>query len=496
MSIEENLLEQHNFSDYRNFHFSDLDKEYRYLQKLDISLDAKDSILSNSKETAYSQTKVQQSSFDFGGYKIITSSIYNPSFSFEGDNIGSEKLEQKIDNYSINNFTSSSNYSELRQGGEPNDTFATAVDTNLSANNTSYQARGTIGNNGGASASSDVDYFLVELNAGDRIKVDVDTPGSSNLDSALRIFSENGRRVANNDNGAAPGESNTTDSYIDFTASRSGTYYIRVNSKSRRSSGEYSLNIDLQTDNTPPDPNPDPNPNPDSGFDIKINFTDNSLTASQRAVFTQAAAKWSRVITGDLPDVNVRGFGFVDDLVIDASAPFIDGNGSILGQAGPTSFRSGSGLPSRGEMEFDSADVAQLERNGGLEAVIVHEMGHVLGIGTIWSRKGLLTGAGTSDPRFTGRGATAEYNRIFGRNESSVPVANTGGRGTRDGHWRESILGNELMTGFLNNGVSNPLSSITVASLGDLGYEVDLSAADPYSTPRSFVTDTSSNSIV
>ena len=202
------------------------------------------------------------------------------------------------------------------------------------------------------------------------------------------------------------------------------------------------------------------------------------------------------MITGDLPDVNVRGFGLVDDLVIDASAPFIDGRGGTLGQAGPRTFRSGSGLPSSGIMEFDSADIAELERSGGLEDVIVHEMGHVLGIGTIWRQKGLLTGAGGSDPRFTGRGATTEYNRIFGRNESSVPVENRGGQGTPDGHWRESVFDNELMTGFLNSGVSNPLSRITVASLGDLGYEVDLSAADPYSPPRSFVADTSSDSIV
>ena len=202
------------------------------------------------------------------------------------------------------------------------------------------------------------------------------------------------------------------------------------------------------------------------------------------------------MITGDLPDVNVPGFGLVDDLVIDASAPFIDGSGSILGQAGPTSFRSGSGLPSRGQMEFDSADVAALERNGGLEDVIVHEMGHVLGIGTIWRNKGLLTGAGTNDPRFTGAGATAEYNRIFGRNESSVPVANTGGQGTRDGHWRESVFDNELMTGFINSGVSNPISSVTVASLGDIGYEVDLSKADAYTPPRSLIADPSADLMV
>lgn len=37
----------------------------------------------------------------------------------------------------------------------------------------------------------------------------------------------------------------------------------------------------------------------------------------------------------------------------------------------------------------------------------------------------------------------------------------------------------ELMTGFLNSGL-NPLSRITIATLGDLGYSVDYSTAESY----------------
>jgi hypothetical protein len=62
---------------------------------------------------------------------------------------------------------------------------------------------------------------------------------------------------------------------------------------------------------------------------------------------------------------------------------------------------------------------------------------------------------------------------------AKVPVENHGGPGTCDAHWRESVFKNELMTGFLNIG-SNPLSLETVASMGDLGYLVTYSAADPY----------------
>ena len=229
-----------------------------------------------------------------------------------------------------------------------------------------------------------------------------------------------------------------------------------------------------------------------SQYKIDVLFIDSSLTASQQAIFTSAANRWSEIITGDVPDVFVPGSFFtdgvgrtVDDIAIEASAPAIDGVGGILGQAGPTGIRSGSSLPAVGSMAFDSADVASLESSGGLIDVILHEMAHVIGFGTIWDDLSLITGAGGSDPRFTGSAATSEYNSIFGVSESSVPVANTGGSGTRDSHWRESVFTNELMTGFLNSG-TNPISRVTAASLGDLGYVVNVAAADSFS-PRAAI---------
>jgi hypothetical protein len=121
--------------------------------------------------------------------------------------------------------------------------------------------------------------------------------------------------------------------------------------------------------------------------------------------------------------------------------------------------------------------------DGSITNVIVHEMGHVLGIGTLWNfQRSLLTGAGTNDPYFSGPTARAQFAALNTVTYSgmAVPVENQFGAGTRDSHWRESILRNELMTGFLNRG-SNPLSRISLGSLQDLGYTVNLGAADTYS---------------
>ena len=63
-----------------------------------------------------------------------------------------------------------------------------------------------------------------------------------------------------------------------------------------------------------------------------------------------------------------------------------------------------------------------------------------------------------------------------------MPVENSqGSAGTRDGHWRESVFKTEVMTGFVDD--VNPLSAVTVESLGDLGYIVNTTLADPYSLP-------------
>jgi hypothetical protein len=139
-------------------------------------------------------------------------------------------------------------------------------------------------------------------------------------------------------------------------------------------------------------------------------------------------------------------------------------------------------------MTFDVADVNNLEAGGGLNAVILHEMGHVMGIGTLWQYLGLLQNPSSAgsvlDTYFTGAQALVGFNAIGGSTYTGgqkVPVENTGGAGTRNGHWRESVLANELMTGFLNNGTNNPLSVLTVRSLTDLGYTVNVAAADAFS---------------
>jgi hypothetical protein len=68
----------------------------------------------------------------------------------------------------------------------------------------------------------------------------------------------------------------------------------------------------------------------------------------------------------------------------------------------------------------------------------------------------------------------------------NVPLETGGGAGTAGSHWSESVFGSELMTGFIS-GVPDPLSTVTVGDLKDMGYTVNYSAADAYTLGQRLV---------
>ena len=142
-------------------------------------------------------------------------------------------------------------------------------------------------------------------------------------------------------------------------------------------------------------------------------------------------------------------------------------------------------MPALGLIVFDAADVDGLAQSGELSTVAIHEMAHVLGFGLLWSSGGFLRNPSRGNPgadtHFSGTNAVVAFNAAGGTSYTGgkVPVQ-TGGD---DRHWRDAVMGNEIMAPTLSLNESERLSAITIQSLADLGYQVNASLAQSYSLP-------------
>jgi len=226
----------------------------------------------------------------------------------------------------------------------------------------------------------------------------------------------------------------------------------------------------------------DDSANATGGFDITINGLD-SLDPEVREIFEESEARWESLITGYDISAGIPG------PEINATVEPIDGVGGVLGSAGPSQITIADGVifTLEGNMRFDSADVAALMSAGTLDEVILHEMAHVLGFGTLWDNNGL---AMDNSGEYDGLGAIDEFESDFVTVSGGmtpglgfVPVELDGGPGTRDSHWDEStefeaangsgFLANELMTGFINtipSGADVFIGDITLGQFRDMGF--------------------------
>src|SRR5690606_12211175 len=121
-------------------------------------------------------------------------------------------------------------------------------------------------------------------------------------------------------------------------------------------------------------------------FQINLVY-DATVTPAQKEIFQLAANTWESYILGYQPGISITG------LTINASTPTLvapPGTGS-LGLANATAWvnQGGYRLTTAGFMQFDSENVDQLMAQGWFDEVVIHEMGHVIGIGINWVSNGV-----------------------------------------------------------------------------------------------------------
>lgn len=241
---------------------------------------------------------------------------------------------------------------------------------------------------------------------------------------------------------------------------------------------------------------------PTSNFTIDIRFL-GTPTTTMRSQIQSSVDWWETALIGDVPSTQITATAgsclkaspavnrTVDDMMLDVEIVAIDGVGGVLGQAGPCWVRSSDGLTSWGILRIDLADAGEMLKVGRFDDVIRHEVGHTLGFGTLWeSTKPLVVRSSSGAIGFKGTAALTEW-RNLGGSGTTVPIETAGGPGTAGCHWSETAFGVEMMTGYLDT--ANPISRVTIASMKDLGYGVNLAVADSYSLPRTSASRVSAN---
>ena len=123
--------------------------------------------------------------------------------------------------------------------------------------------------------------------------------------------------------------------------------------------------------------------------------------------------------------------------------------------------------------------------------VMLHELGHVFGIGTYWDFGdvqivNIPSGARRVDTHFPGPNAVAAFDEAGGRGYSGgkVPLTNDPAEDADlGGHWRSVVCGEIMTRGNCPGEDLNAVSAITLGALADFGWVVDMSVAEDYALP-------------
>ena len=262
----------------------------------------------------------------------------------------------------------------------------------------------------------------------------------------------------------------------------------------------------LETHTTATVPAADPEPNPYSvisvgsddphRFQFEIALVDQGARELRSEILAQAG-RWARIVDGsDLENIEWQPgpvscgrlrYDYQEDvlddvLVMISAQDFRDGAGV---RSVTCRYRESSKLPMIGTILLDVEGVPQ----GQVGELILHAFGHMLGFGTSWKKLDMLRDWSSVNPgadtHFTGDRAIATFIAAGGAYYAGarVPVENDPNYGSVDKHWRESVFGAELMTSGLREGSADLLSAITIQSLADIGYTVNVEEADAYTLP-------------
>ena len=248
-----------------------------------------------------------------------------------------------------------------------------------------------------------------------------------------------------------------------------------------------------------------------------VNFTYTIEGDASENIVKSALQKWDNIITRHPIDVNngapggttkmhitfsvsdmdagTLGYAYVDYVYYDD----LNHNGQIDYS---DNIYTSSGFIALSQASYNSMiNETRTDGNTTLYYVLMHEIGHIIGIGPYFGHNNSPRVAyeenGVTKYYYTGANALAKYKMYM--NDASlvgIPIEDDGGAGTVNVHPEEHRiegqtrhigghphegLDEELMTGWTESGNTiMPLSAVSIGFLQDMGYEVDYSYADEY----------------
>ena len=220
-------------------------------------------------------------------------------------------------------------------------------------------------------------------------------------------------------------------------------------------------------------------------FKIQLNYGvgTETLNGAARGAIASAAQFWENAI------VSRSAITKLNNLTIDIVGLAI-GDPDTLAYAGPLVTTDGVSLfISSAEATLNLSKYSIFNSDPAyLRRIMVHEFAHALGFGTLWvpldvPSRGKIGQAWTDATTATYRAnsyAGYAYGNLIGVDGAvAVPLDRVD-----LSHWDETRFDAELMTPYAEgSGIAMPASALTLSALRDLGWRVNLAAAEPYALP-------------
>jgi len=215
---------------------------------------------------------------------------------------------------------------------------------------------------------------------------------------------------------------------------------------------------------------------------------DSAITANGRATIQKAIDFWMAAIPfTSLSTAHDLVINFLHDPTITEPTLARGGYRNVTVDA------NGKTMPTTGQVTLSTGYLDDLNQIVGFTPdTITHEIAHVLGIVGLLNNNPLSNTdlVNESTATYTSNSyAGWAYGELKGTfTPTAIPLTQGVDSGSNLTHWQEEVFGNEMMT-HLTQGAIAAVSSLSLAALRDLGWNVNFGAAQPYALPQGGFSD-------